>query len=106
MQNGRVESFHGKLRDECLNASWFQNLFDARRKFAAWRKEYNEERPHSSLAYRTPAEFAAAMRSEEGRGKDGGFATLDPGALHRDPLSHSSGGGVSPPTKPSATRMS
>ena len=42
-------SFHGKLRDECLNASGFQNLFDERRKIAAWRKEYNEERPHSSL---------------------------------------------------------
>ena len=39
--------------------SWFQNLFDARRKIAAWRKEYNEERPHSSLGYRTPKEFAA-----------------------------------------------
>jgi len=40
--------------------SWFQNLFDARRKIAAWRKEYNEERPHSSLGYKTPKEFAAA----------------------------------------------
>ena len=58
-QNARVESFHGRLREECLNLSWFQNLFDARRKIAAWRKEYNEERPHSSLGYRTPNEFAA-----------------------------------------------
>jgi putative transposase len=41
--------------------SWFQNLFDARRKIAAWRKECNEERPHSSLGYRTPKEFAAAQ---------------------------------------------
>jgi len=55
-----VESFHGRLREECLNASWFGNLFDARRKIGAWRKEYNEERPHSSLGYRTPEEFAAA----------------------------------------------
>ena len=53
MQNGRLESFNGKLREECLNISWFQNLFDARRKIAAWRKEYNEERPHSSLGYLT-----------------------------------------------------
>ena len=60
-QNARVESFHGRLRDECLTVSWFQNLFDARRKIAAWRKEYNEERPHSSLGYRTPKEFAAAQ---------------------------------------------
>ena len=58
MQNGHVESFHGKLRDECLNASWFENLWDARRKIAAWQKEFNEKRPHSSLGYRTPAEFA------------------------------------------------
>jgi hypothetical protein len=38
--------------------SWFQNLFDARRKIAAWQRQYNEERPHSSLSYRTSAEFA------------------------------------------------
>ena len=48
----QVESFHGRLREECLAVSWFQNLFDARRKITAWRKEYNEERPHSSLGYR------------------------------------------------------
>lgn len=58
-QNARVESFHGRLREECLAVSWFQNLFDARRKIAAWQKEYNEERPHSSLGYKTPNEFAA-----------------------------------------------
>lgn len=58
MQNGHVESFNGRLRDECLNASWFLNLADARRKIETWRLEYNADRPHSSLAYRTPAEFA------------------------------------------------
>jgi len=66
VQNAYVESFHGKLRDECLNASWFGNLFEARAKIAAWREEYNEERPHSSLGYLTPREFAwriAALRS-------------------------------------------
>ena len=66
VQNAYVESFHGKLRDECLNASWFANLFEARRKIGAWRKEYNEERPHSSLGYLAPREFAlrvAALRS-------------------------------------------
>jgi putative transposase len=66
VQNAFVESFHGKLRDECLNASWFGNLFEARRKIAAWREEYNDERPHSSLGYLTPREFArriAALRS-------------------------------------------
>ena len=43
----------------CLAVSWFQNLFDARRTIAAWRKEYNEERPHCSLGYKTPSEFVA-----------------------------------------------
>ena len=63
MQNGHVESFHGKLRDECLNASWFRNLFDARRKITAWKHEYNEQRPRSSLQYQTPAEFARSVTS-------------------------------------------
>ena len=65
-ENGHVESFHGKLRDECLNASWFGNLFEARAKIGAWKEEYNEERPHSSLGYVAPREFArrvAALRS-------------------------------------------
>src|ERR1700691_5497026 len=66
-QNARVESFHGRLREECLNLSWFQNLFDARRKIAAWRTEYNEERPHSSLGYKTPKEFAAAQTTSYGK---------------------------------------
>jgi putative transposase len=66
VQNAFVESFHGKLRDECLNASWFGNLFEARVKIAAWKEEYNEERPHSSLGNLPPREFArriAALRS-------------------------------------------
>ena len=67
-QNGRVESFHARLREECLNVSWFQNLFDAKRKIAAWRTEYNEERPHSSLGYLTPKEYAA--RETTSCGKD------------------------------------
>ena len=60
-QNARVESFHGRLREECLTVSWFQDLFDARWKTAAWRVEYHEERPHGSLGYRTPKEFATAQ---------------------------------------------
>jgi putative transposase len=63
MQNGHVESFNGRLRDECLNANWFRNLLDARAKISAWRDEYNGERPHSSLGYRTPNEFAAILKS-------------------------------------------
>jgi putative transposase len=87
-----VESFHGKLRDECLRVSWFGNLFEARRKIAAWRTEYNQERPRSSLGYRTPEEFALEMSGAESCGKDGGFATLENAS--RFPLSHSSGDGV------------
>ena len=63
MQNGQVESFHGKLRDECLNTSWFRNLFHARRQIAIWRQDYNECRPHSSLGYQTPAEFSRLVTS-------------------------------------------
>jgi putative transposase len=62
-QNGHIESFHGRLRDECLNASWFWNLWDAKRKIAAWRIDYNTKRPHSSLSYRTPLEFAQQAAS-------------------------------------------
>ena len=64
-QNPHVESFHGRLREECLTVSWFQNLFDARQKISAWRIEYNEERPHSSLGYRTPKEFATLLKAAE-----------------------------------------
>jgi len=62
MQNGRVESFNGRLRDECLNANWFPTLGEAKRKIEQWREEYNRERPHSSLGYRTPEEFARDAR--------------------------------------------
>lgn len=61
MQNGHVESFHGRLRDECLNVNWFRTLNDVRRTLDNYRQEYNCERPHSSLAYRTPAEFRIAL---------------------------------------------
>jgi len=66
VQNAFVESIHGKLRDESLNASWFGNLFEARVKIGAWKEEYNEERPHSSLGYLTARESSrriAALRS-------------------------------------------
>jgi len=76
MQNGHVESFHGRLREECLRVSWFTNLFDARRKIANWKTEYNEQRPHSSLGYRTPAEFARAAITQS-YGKDVSFAHLE-----------------------------
>ena len=56
--NALVESFNGRLRQECLNEHWFLSLEDARSKIAAWRHFYNEDRPHSALAWKTPAEFA------------------------------------------------
>lgn len=62
VENAFVESFNGKFRDECLNESWFVTLADAQHTIEAWRVEYNEARPHSSLAGRTPAEFATAHR--------------------------------------------
>jgi len=58
MQNATIESFNGRLRDECLNANWFRNLQHAPLAIEAWRADYNQGRPHSSLAYRTPEEFA------------------------------------------------
>lgn len=57
-ENGHIESFHDKLRDECLNRELFGSLLEARIIVEAWRMEYNEQRPHSSLGYQTPAEFA------------------------------------------------
>ena len=57
-QNAFAESFNGRLRDECLNANWFTSLSDARRKIEDWRRDYNQQRPHSSLNYLPPAEFA------------------------------------------------
>jgi putative transposase len=56
--NAVVESFNGRLRQECLNEHWFLSLADARRKISAWRTFYNEDRPHTALAWKTPAEFA------------------------------------------------
>jgi len=56
--NARVESFNGRLRQECLNANWFLSLDDARAKIDAWRTYYNQSRPHSALDWSTPTEFA------------------------------------------------
>ena len=58
--NPHIESFNGSFRDECLNLNWFLSLEDAREKIEAWRVDYNDFRPHQSLADRTPGEFAAA----------------------------------------------
>jgi len=58
-ENGYAESFHARLRDELLNAESFADLREAQALARNWKREYNEERPHSSLGYLTPDEFAA-----------------------------------------------
>jgi putative transposase len=66
VQNAFVESFNGKMRDECLNEHWFGSLAEARQTIELWRRDYNEVRPHSALGNRTPQEFAtraATLRS-------------------------------------------
>ena len=62
VENAYVESFNGKFRDECLNEHWFASLAEARVMIEAWRRDYNLQRPHSSIGNATPAEFAAAWR--------------------------------------------
>jgi putative transposase len=64
VENGYVESFNGKFRDECLNEHWFVSLEQARQVIEAWRLDYNEVRPHSALGQRSPAEFARRWRTE------------------------------------------
>ena len=62
MQNGYIESFNGKFRDECLNEHWFQSMHQARFAIAEWRRDYNEVRPHSSIGRIPPARFAELHR--------------------------------------------
>ena len=59
-QNAYIESFNGRFPDECLNQHWFTSIGEARQIIEDWRIDYNTERPHSSLKYQTPEEFAAA----------------------------------------------
>src|ERR1044072_1042487 len=82
-QNGVGESFNGKFRDECLSMEWFLSRAEAKVVIEPWRCHYNEVRPHSSLSYLTPVEFAAKLQqinaapaSATGRdaGRHGGFA--------------------------------
>ena len=61
VQNGYIESFNGRLRDECLNGEIFFGLADAREKLERWRQDYNQKRPHTALDDRTPEEFARAL---------------------------------------------
>lgn len=92
MQNGHVQSFHGRLRDECLNASWFHTLDDVRTTLANWRQEYNWERPHSSLGYQTPEQFR----------HNAGYANVE--SHERFPHLHSHDGGCGIPSKSNHNR--
>ena len=62
VENAHIESFNGRLRDECLNAHWFTGLDDAHHTIEDWRCDYNETRPHSSLGDRAPATFVAELQ--------------------------------------------
>ena len=69
-ENAHIESFNGRLRDECLNVTQFTSMDDARRKIEAWRQDYNHARPHSSLRNLTPYEFA--QQGQQKRISEGG----------------------------------
>jgi putative transposase len=68
--NGFIESFNGRLREECLNQHYFTSREDAQEKLEAWRVEYNERRPHSALGYLAPKEFAAIQARKIGASSD------------------------------------
>lgn len=64
MQNGFVESFNGRLRDECLNEHLFTSYRHAREIISAWREYYNQHRPHTSLLGLTPSEYATRAKAQ------------------------------------------
>ena len=70
VQNAFVESFNGKVREECLNENWFTSLESARELLRSWRTDYNEVRPHESLGWKTPAEYAKSVPAPAGPGTD------------------------------------
>jgi putative transposase len=76
-QNAYIESFNGRFRDECLNEHWFLSLEHARAVVAEWRRDYNEQRPHSALGNLTPAEYARRLRTSS--------ATSNPSAMLANP---------------------
>jgi putative transposase len=76
-QNGVTESFNGKFRDECLSLEWFRSRAEAKVIIEAWRRHYNEVRPHSSLDYLTPNEFVAQAARPAPRNATGWGAAAD-----------------------------
>jgi hypothetical protein len=97
---GNEGSFNARFGEDCLNVNWFWNVMDARWKIAAWKKQYQAERQHSSLEYRTPAEFVRQMCGESGCGNGAAWKSKssfstplgNPATGVRFPLSHSPGG--------------
>ena len=75
-QNGVTESFNGKFRDECLSLEWFRSRAEAKVIIEAWRRHYNEVRPHSSLDYLTPNEFVARQKDAASRHATGQGAAV------------------------------
>ena len=80
-QNATDESFNGRFRDEHLSVQWFRNRVDARVAIEAWRRDYNEVRPHSSLGYLTPAEFKAQQIADL---DDGGRSPAEPARANKE----------------------
>lgn len=76
MQNAFVESFNGRLRDECLNENLFSNLADARRLIEDWRTDYNLHRPHTSLGGLAPVACARRQKQTETRSEEGNVNRL------------------------------
>ena len=112
--NARVESFNGRLRQECLNSNWFLSLEDAKAKIGAWRTYYNESRPHSALDWATPTELpvdAACRphrRSPKSRkflllsGTETGTGSAKPRALDRSATKLGGSAGALNPSRSSA----
>ena len=88
MQNGYVESFNGRMRDELLNESLFFSLDHARSAIAEWREDFNTARPHSSLGYQTPADFAETLTATSSD------AALDMGGYASPPVAQPAPHGV------------
>jgi putative transposase len=81
-QNGKCESFNGKLRDECLNMEVFDTLKEAQVVIEAWRDEYNTFRPHSALHYQTPDAFAQTTKALRAPNEGAPLDQLPQGALN------------------------
>ncbi|WP_425519683.1 integrase core domain-containing protein, partial [Xanthomonas euvesicatoria] len=106
--NAMVESFNGRLRQECLNAHWFLSLADARSKIEAWRRFYNEERPHSALAWnpcgirprtRVPSEFnegACRLKHETATCRPWSVGATNSCLLHRCSVAREAEASVEP----------